>query len=84
MPMTARRPSTMNSILPADIPQNSMVVEQRLQISELQFRHIPHTLIVFVLEDEIQYPGEFLFRFSLGSPCYGSKKWRWSIQWMNF
>ena len=37
MPMAARRSSTMNSFLPAEIPQNSMAVQQRLQISELQF-----------------------------------------------
>ena len=37
MPMTARRPSTMNFFLPEEIPQNSMAVQQRLQISELQF-----------------------------------------------
>ena len=37
MPMFAGRPSTMNSFLPAEIPQNSIAVQQRLQISELQF-----------------------------------------------
>ena len=37
MPMTAGRPSTIYSFLPAEIPQNSMAVQQRLQISELQF-----------------------------------------------
>ena len=37
MPMFAGRPSTMNSFLPADIPQNLMAVKQRLQTSELQF-----------------------------------------------
>ena len=37
MPMSARWPSTMNSFLPAEVPQNSMAGQQRLQISELQF-----------------------------------------------
>ena len=37
MPMSARRPSTMNSFLPAEVPQNSMADQQRLQISELHF-----------------------------------------------
>ena len=41
MPMPAGRPSTMNSLLPAKIPQNSMVVQQRLQISEHQFDKFP-------------------------------------------
>ena len=65
--MSARRPSTMNSFLPAEVPQNSMAVKQRLQISELQFDKIPDTIIIFVLEDVIQNPCEFLFRFSIGS-----------------
>ena len=37
MPMFAGRPSTINSFLPAEVPQHSTVVQQRLQISELQF-----------------------------------------------
>ena len=41
MPMTARRPSTMNSFFSAEVPQNSMVAQQRLQISELQFGKFP-------------------------------------------
>ena len=36
MPMSARRPSTMNSFLPAEVPQNSIAIQQRLQRSELQ------------------------------------------------
>ena len=38
MPSFARRPSTMNSFFPAEVPQNSMADQQRLQISELHFR----------------------------------------------
>ena len=37
MPTFARRPSTMNSFLPAEVPHNSLGVQQRLQISELPF-----------------------------------------------
>ena len=36
MPMFARRPSTMSSSIPVDIPQNPTVGQQRQQISELQ------------------------------------------------
>ena len=36
MPMFARRPSTMSSSIPVEIPQNPMVGQQRQQISELQ------------------------------------------------
>ena len=51
MPMSAQKPSTLNSFLPEEVPQNSMAVQQRLN--------------VFMLEDKIQNPGEFLFRISL-------------------
>ena len=37
MPMSERMPSTMNSFLLVEISQNSVVGQQRLQISELQF-----------------------------------------------
>ena len=42
MPMSVRRPSTMNSFLPVGIPQNSMAGQQRQQIAELQFDKSPH------------------------------------------
>ena len=41
MPTFARRPSTMSSLFPVDIPQNSVVGQQRQQISELQFDKFP-------------------------------------------
>ena len=41
MPMSERRPSTMNSFLPSNVPLNSMAAQQRLQISELQFDKFP-------------------------------------------
>ena len=36
MPMSERRPSTINSFLPREIPHNSMARQQRPQKSELQ------------------------------------------------
>ena len=65
MPTFAGRPSTMNSFFPVDIPQNPMVGQQRQQISELHFDKFTHTFNVFMLEDRIQNPSKFLFRFSL-------------------
>ena len=41
MQMFARRPSTMSSSMPVEILQNSMVGQQRQQISELQFDKFP-------------------------------------------
>ena len=67
MPMSERRPSTMNPFLPADVQQNSKAGQQRLQISELQFDKFPSPSSFCVLEDKIQNPSKFLFRFSLGS-----------------
>ena len=37
LPMSERRPSTMNSLLSVGIPKNSSAGQQRQQISELQF-----------------------------------------------
>ena len=66
MPKFARRAPTMSSFVPVDIPQNSMAVQQRLQVSELQFDKFSHTFNVFMLEDKIQNPGELMVRFSHG------------------
>ena len=41
-------PLTMNSFVPVDIPQSSMVGHQRQQISELQFDKFPTTSSFFV------------------------------------
>ena len=49
MPTSDRRPSTMNSHLPAEVTQNSMAGQQRLQTSELQC-------------DELTTPSSFLYR----------------------
>ena len=56
----------MSSLLPVEIPQNSMDGQQRQQISELQFDKILNTFNVSMLEDKIQNPSKFFFRFSLG------------------
>ena len=42
MPTFARKPSTTSSLLPVDIPQNSVVGQQIQQISELQSDKFPH------------------------------------------
>ena len=41
MPTFARRPPTMSSCVPVNIPQSSMVGQQRQQISKLQFDKFP-------------------------------------------
>ena len=41
VPTCARRSSTMCSLIPLDIPQNSMVGQRRQQKSELQFDNFP-------------------------------------------
>ena len=41
MPSFARRPSAMSSFSPAEIPQNSVADQQRLQISKLRFDEFP-------------------------------------------
>ena len=60
MPTFASRPSAMRSLSPVDIPQSSVVGQQRQQISELQFDKFP-TPSSFLLEDKIQKPGDHLF-----------------------
>ena len=56
----------MSSLIPVELPQNSMFGQQRQQISELQFDKFP-THDHFMLEDKIQKLGDYLFRFSIGS-----------------
>ena len=82
MPMSERRPSTMNSFLPAEIPQNFYGWTAKTTAIGASVRQIPHSIIIYVLEDKVQNPSKFLIRFSPRMPCYGSKMWRWSIEWM--
>ena len=61
MPTFAPRPLTMSSTIPLELPQNYMVGQQRQQISELQFDKHPNPQSFFMLEDEIQESGDYLF-----------------------
>ena len=83
MPTFARRPPTVSSFTPEDIPQSSMVEQQRQQIWELQF-------------DKFSTPSTFLcwkIRFSSQATACSdfpseAMLWikeveRWSIQWRN-
>ena len=54
MPTFARRPSTMSSLFLVDMPQNSMVGQQRQQIWELQFDKFPTPSSFFILEDTMK------------------------------
>ena len=66
MPMSARRPSTMSSSLPAEVPHNSVAGQQRPQISEFQFDKFPTPSSFLCWKIRIQNTGKFLFRFHLG------------------
>ena len=72
---------TMSSFLRVDIPQSSMVGQQRQQISELQFDKFPTPSSFFMLEDMIPKRGDYLI--FPRKQCYGSTKWRRSSHWMN-
>ena len=67
MPTFARRPSTTSSLIPLEIPQNSMVGQQRQRISELQCDKFPNPQSFFMLENKIQKSSDYLFRISIGS-----------------
>ena len=66
MPMSEKRPSTMNSFSPVEIPQNSLAGQQRLQISELQFDRFPTPSSFSCWKIRFKNQGKLLFRFSLG------------------
>ena len=76
------RPSTVSSLLSVEIPQNSVVGQQRQQISELQFDKFPNpsTFLCWKIRFKSQMTtcSDFFRRL-----CYGSKKKRWSTHWMN-
>ena len=61
MPTFARRPSTVRSLFPVDIPQNSMVGQPRQQISELHFDKFPtsSTFIYWIIR--FKKPSGYLF-----------------------
>ena len=54
MPTLARRPSTMSSTIPVEFPKNSLLGQQRQQISELQFDEFPAPSTFFMLEGKFQ------------------------------
>ena len=56
MPIFARRPPTMSSVVPVDIPQSSIVGQHRQQIPELQFDKFPSPSSFFILEEKIPKP----------------------------
>ena len=57
----ARRPSAVNSFIPAEEPQNHMADQQRLQISDFHFGefYTPSTFPCW--KRRIKNPGKFLF-----------------------
>ena len=68
MPMSERRPSTMNSFSPTEIPKNSIARQQRPQKSELQLDKFPTPSSFSWKKLRFKNPGEFFFSdFSLGS-----------------
>ena len=82
MPTFARRPSTKSSLFPVDIPQNSMVGQQRQQISELQFCKFPtpQSFLCWKMRWDSKTKWLLVLSFHL-SLCCGSKKYRWPILW---
>ena len=67
MPTFAGRPPTMSSLTAVEFQQNYVVGQQKQQMSELQFDKFPSPQSFSVLEDKIQEPSDYLFRFSIGS-----------------
>ena len=61
MPTFASRPPTFSSFVPVDIPQSSMVGQQRQQILELQFEKFPTPQSFLCVENSIQESGDYLF-----------------------
>ena len=63
MPTFGRRQSTISSLFPVDIPQNSMVGQQRYRnCNSIN----SYTFYIRMWEDTIQKPSDYLFRFSIG------------------
>ena len=74
MPTFARRPSTMSSLFPVDIRQNSLFGQQRQQISELQFDKFPTTSTFLSWKIRLKTKWLLVLIF-FRRPWYGSKKW---------
>ena len=82
MPMSAGKQSTIDSFLPAEVPQNSIVEQQRQQISELQLDKFPTPSSFSCWKIRFKTQVSSCSDFPSDAMSW-IKKWRWSIQWMN-
>ena len=82
MPTYATKPWTTSSTMPVEFQQNYMVGQQRQQISEFPIRQIPQSTSFQCgkFGSKLKWLPVLIFHRML---CYGSKKWRWLILWMN-
>ena len=64
MPTFERRPSTMSSLIPVEILQNTMVGEAKTANIGSASRQILHTINILTLQDTIKKPSDYLFWFS--------------------
>ena len=69
MPTFARRPSTMSSLVPVEIPQSSLVGQQRQLISELQYDKVHYIILhMYVGKYDSKIKSPFIpLRFSIES-----------------
>ena len=65
LPTFARRSSTMISTV-LDFPKNSMVGQQRQQISDLRIDNFLSPVIIFMMEGKIQNQNDYMFWFFIG------------------
>ena len=79
----ARRPLTVSSCVPVDIPQRSMVGQQRQQIPELQFGKFPTPSSILCWKIRFRNRVTLSFVIFPWKGCCGSQRWRWSTQWRN-
>ena len=82
MPTFAGRPWTMSSLIPVEFPQNSMVGQQRQQISELQFDKFPNPQSFLVWKIRFKNQMTICSDFHRMLRC-GSKKRRLLIHYKN-
>ena len=67
--------------MPVEFPQNSVVGQQRQQISELQFDKFPNPQSFLVWKIRFENLPALIFG---RKQCYGSMKWRWLTHWKNW
>ena len=82
MPTFARRPPTMSSCIPVDIPQSSMVGQQR-QLRSCNSTNSPihNRFLCGKFDSKPKSLPVLIFSRTL---CCGSKKWRWLILWTSW